>query len=100
MQIALYRIAQESLNNVAKHSGASQAYVTLHQTSESLSLEIEDNGRGFDPENIPSNHLGLNIMRERAESIGGRIEISTVQGSHTRINAHWHRPGALSAKKQ
>lgn len=99
VQIALYRIAQESLNNVAKHSGASQASVKLCQTEESLSLEIEDNGRGFDPENIPSNHLGLNIMRERAESIGGRIEISTVKGSYTRINANWHRPGASGAKK-
>lgn len=100
VQIALYRIAQESLNNVAKHSGASHARVKLCQTDESLSLEIEDNGQGFDPENIPSNHLGLNIMRERAESIGGKIEISTVQGSYTRINAHWHRPGASGAKMQ
>lgn len=92
-KIALYRIAQESLNNVAKHSGASQASVKLYQTAERLILEIEDDGRGFDPENIPSNHLGLNIMRERAESIGARIEIVTGKGKHTRINTIWERSG-------
>ena len=93
VQIAFYRIAQESLNNVAKHSGASRARVKLCQTTESLSLEIEDDGRGFDPENVPSDHLGLNIMRERAEAIGAKIEIVTEKGKYTRVNAIWHRPG-------
>jgi PAS domain S-box-containing protein len=93
VQIAFYRIAQESLNNVAKHSGASRASVKLYQTAASLSLEIEDDGRGFDLENIPSNHLGLNIMRERAEAIGARLEIVTAKGKHSRINATWHRSG-------
>jgi len=98
VQIALYRIAQESLNNVAKHSGASYARVKLCQTAENLSLEIEDDGRGFDPANVPSNHLGLNIMRERAESIGAKIEIRTVKGSHTRISATWQRSDSSGAK--
>lgn len=89
VQIAFYRIAQESLNNVAKHSGASQATVALRQTPESVSLKIEDNGRGFDPSVVASNHLGLNIMRERAESIGSQLEISSVIGESTRISCRW-----------
>ena len=93
VQIAFYRIAQESLNNIAKHSGASRASVKLYQTAESLSLEIEDNGRGFDLENIPSNHLGLNIMRERAEAIGAKLEIGAKKGKYTRIKATWDRSG-------
>lgn len=91
VQVAFYRIAQESLNNVAKHSGASQATVTLHQTPESVLLEVKDNGRGFDPANVPSNHLGLNIMRERAEAIGARLEIASANGSHTHVRAYWVR---------
>ncbi|HRJ42133.1 MAG: PAS domain S-box protein [Caldilineaceae bacterium] len=90
-QIAFYRIAQESLNNIAKHSGASQALVKLYQDTERVVLEVEDNGRGFDPANIPSTHLGLTIMQERAATIGAHLEIDTVKGEHTRIRAIWNR---------
>ncbi|MGB5050406.1 MAG: PAS domain-containing sensor histidine kinase [Caldilineaceae bacterium] len=91
VKISFYRIAQESLNNVAKHSGASHAAVRMRQTADSLSLEVEDDGRGFDPSNVPSNHLGLNIMRERAEAIGAELEIASSVKGCTRIRARWTR---------
>lgn len=91
VQVAFYRIAQESLNNIAKHSGASRASVKMYQTAEGVSMEIEDDGRGFDPSNVPSNHLGLNIMRERADAIGAELEIVASKGKPTRIKAVWKR---------
>lgn len=89
VQIAFYRIAQESLNNVTKHSGASHVTIKMRQTPDSVSLEVEDDGRGFDPGAVPATHLGLNIMRERAESVGAQLEIETAQGQHTRILTSW-----------
>ncbi len=91
VQIAFYRIAQESLNNVAKHSGASHVSVKMCQTPDSVTLEIEDDGRGFDQIAVPATHLGLNIMRERAEAVGAHLEIASAKGQHTRIMASWDR---------
>ena len=91
VQIAFYRIAQEALNNVAKHSRASRAQVKMRQKPDSVTLEIEDDGRGFDPAAVPVTHLGLNIMRERAEGIGAKLEIVSAQGQPTRIIASWNR---------
>lgn len=91
VQIAFYRIAQEALNNVAKHSVATRATVKMCQSEQRVSLEVEDNGRGFDPASVPATHLGLNIMRERAEAIGARLEIESVQGERTCVKAQWDR---------
>jgi len=52
---------------------------------------VEDDGRGFDPSTVPANHLGLNIMRERAEAIGAELAVVSVKGQHTRIMASWNR---------
>lgn len=70
--IHLYRVAQEALNNVARHSGAKEAEVRLVCRPESVTLEIEDHGAGFHDRGRPG--LGLVSMRERAEMIGGTIE--------------------------
>ena len=91
VQIAFYRIAQEALNNVAKHSEARHVNVRMSQTSDRVTLEVEDDGRGFDPSTVPANHLGLNIMRERAEAIGAELAVVSVKGQHTRIMASWNR---------
>lgn len=88
-QLAFYRIAQEALNNVAKHSGATQARVWLQQTKEGVALEIVDNGRGFDTTVKAPTHLGLNIMQERAESIGADLTIASKPGAGTEIRVHW-----------
>jgi signal transduction histidine kinase len=69
----LYRIVQEALNNVIRHSGASQAWVRVRFEPDGLHVEVEDHGSGFAPQ--PGKHgIGLVAMRERAELLGGRID--------------------------
>ena len=68
----LYRVLQEALNNVVRHSGSSSATVRLVNESRSLTLEVEDQGHGF--QNRSRAGLGLISMRERIEMVGGRIE--------------------------
>jgi signal transduction histidine kinase len=89
VQVALYRIAQEALNNVTKHAGASAVSVHLRTEDERLTLVIEDNGRGFDPANVPPDHMGVGIMRERAETIGAALEIDSRPGQGTRLQVQW-----------
>lgn len=86
MKVALYRIAQEALNNVAKHSRAQNASVSLTQRGHLVQLTIMDNGIGFDKTINPTNHLGLRIMEERASAIGASLSIESVLGQGTQIN--------------
>ena len=74
VQTALYRIAQEALNNVARHAKASEVWVDLRQDDDGVRLEIGDDGRGFDLGSASADHFGLQNMRERAEAIGARIQ--------------------------
>ncbi|MCC6616101.1 MAG: GAF domain-containing protein [Anaerolineae bacterium] len=89
VQIALYRIAQEALNNVAKHSGAARAQVDLAFSDGTVALLVSDDGQGFDPWAKASNHLGLRIMSERAADIGAELKIDTTLGHGTKISAVW-----------
>jgi signal transduction histidine kinase len=90
VQVALYRIAQEALNNVAKHSGASRAAVSLHFRSEQqVELCISDDGCGFDPNRILPEHLGLGIIRERAETIDATLTIESEIGHGTQVTVVW-----------
>jgi two-component system nitrate/nitrite sensor histidine kinase NarX len=90
VRINLYRIAQEALSNVAKHSNATQATVTLRSpASGGVELKIDDDGQGFDPDNVAANSLGLDIMRERAVEIGALLRINSRPGEGTSISAHW-----------
>lgn len=88
-QIAFYRIAQEALNNVARHSGATQAQVELHFQGGHVRLQVRDNGCGFDPSANRANHLGLRIMAERAENIGADLQIETTAGNGTAVWVDW-----------
>jgi PAS domain S-box-containing protein len=88
VQVGLYRIAQEALNNVVKHAKASQAVVTLRQ-GETVRLTVADNGAGFDPGAVTADHLGLKIMRERAEAIGARLSIYSEPGDGTQVSVVW-----------
>lgn len=90
VQVAQYRIAQEALNNVAKHAGASQATLTLRCSQQRIELCIEDDGGGFDANTIPPGHLGVGIMRERAEGIGASFEVDSEPGQGTRIRVIWN----------
>jgi len=85
--IGLYRIAQEALNNVAKHSGTRQATVRLNLLEGASALEIEDHGLGFAPHAALSQrgHLGLAGMTERAREMGWRLSIDSSPGHGTRI---------------
>lgn len=84
LQVALYRVAQEALHNVAKHSGAPSAAVRLFRRGGSVVLEVTDPGIGFAPD-PPAAGLGLRGMRERVESVGGRLRIRSVPGRGTRV---------------
>jgi signal transduction histidine kinase len=89
VKVALYRIAQEALNNVAKHSGARQATVRLCCGSKQVALHIVDDGQGFDVDAVPPTHLGVGIMRERAEAIGAELVIRSEPGRGTEVSASW-----------
>lgn len=89
VKVALYRIAQEALNNVAKHAHAEQATVRLHCQPGYAELCVRDDGRGFDLSQISPNHLGLGIMRERAESVGAELTIQGDLGQGTAVTVVW-----------
>ncbi|MEX2159656.1 MAG: histidine kinase [Dehalococcoidia bacterium] len=82
---AIYRIAQEALHNIAKHARAKRVWVTLEAVDGSLSLEVRDDGVGFDPSADFAGHLGLRSMRERAAKAGGKLDITSEVGSGSRI---------------
>ena len=86
VEAALYRICQEALTNILRHAGADRVGVQLFATPGRVELVVEDNGRGFDASEVPSDRHGLIGMRERAEMLGGTLEVrSGPEG--TRIEA-------------
>lgn len=89
VQLALYRIAQEALNNVAKHARAEQITVSLRCSPGGVELEITDDGLGFNPATVPPDHLGLQIMDERAEKIGATLILNSRAGNGTQIRVYW-----------
>ena len=89
VKIAFYRIAQEALNNIVKHSGATLAEVALERAEGRFRLSIADNGRGFDPAEASSGSLGMGIMRERAAGVGGAIAVHSALGEGTEIKVTW-----------
>jgi signal transduction histidine kinase/ligand-binding sensor domain-containing protein len=86
-QINLYRIVQESLNNVVKHSGASEVKVILKKDAGALRLSVRDNGRGFDASTAPSGKQGLGLtgIAERAKVLGAKPEIHSAPGQGTTL---------------
>ena len=89
VKIVFYRVAQEALNNIAKHSGARQVELRLGCQPDHINLLIKDDGLGFDPYSITPDHLGISIMRERASSIGATLKIETQVGLGTSIELDW-----------
>ena len=81
-----YRIAQETLTNVARHAAANHVDMTLAVAGETLVLTVTDDGGGFDPAALTENEgLGLAGMRERAALVGGTLDVSSARGQGTRI---------------
>jgi PAS domain S-box-containing protein len=89
IQVALYRIVQEALNNIIKHAQATQVKITLSGDEHAISLLIEDNGRGFDAKQGKPTSFGLQIMQERAAAIGAEYNVVSVPGVGTRITLFW-----------
>jgi len=85
LKIGLFRIFQESLTNVARHSGAKKVIVRLEQRDKKLILIIKDNGEGFDDKKAAKQTLGLLGMKERTLMMGGQYSISGVQGEGTTV---------------
>lgn len=113
IQVGLYRICQEALNNIAKHAGASSAWIDLqyesvmtqpgspidHPTTperrvvRSVEMRIRDDGHGFDAgQSTPSGHYGLAMMHERAEASGARLEVVSRPGHGTEVIVRWQPP--------
>jgi len=86
IQVVLYRIAQEALNNISKHAAASQVTLKLSFSNQTVLLSIADDGRGFSLDDVQPHSLGLNIMRERAQKIGATLTIDSQIGEGTVIN--------------
>jgi PAS domain S-box-containing protein len=91
VKVAFYRIAQEALNNIARHSRASRAQLTLH-CGPGVTLHIIDNGSGFDISREPTGSFGLGNMAERAKQIGALLEIRSKINEGTEISVNWQDP--------
>lgn len=91
VQVAFYRLCQEGLNNIAKHSKAKRVEIQLQYgpLEGAVELRIHDDGRGFDVAQIQSGHYGLTIMRERAEAVGAVLSIESQPGKGVKLAMHW-----------
>jgi signal transduction histidine kinase len=94
LKVTIYRVVQEALNNVAKHSGGSTVQVSLHKVDDTLALSIEDNGLGFEPTDVMQKEdagrgVGLGSMRERVELSGGTFALTSARGGGTTVRALW-----------
>ncbi|MFN8372640.1 MAG: histidine kinase N-terminal 7TM domain-containing protein [Anaerolineae bacterium] len=89
VQIATYRIAQESFNNINKHAHATEISATLNHGEDFVEMTISDNGQGFDLGPIPADHFGLQFMRERATAINAELLIISKPGGGTKVNFSW-----------
>ena len=94
IEIAVYRVVQESLINIRKHAGATKVALSIEFNHDELSLEINDNGQGFDlvetlGSAISVGHLGLLGMKQRAEMLGGNMNIKTGEGNGTTVSFHF-----------
>ncbi len=89
VKLTLYRIAQEAINNIAKHSRATRAEIHLRQQGDQIEMLISDNGHGFNPDAVSPTSMGMNIMHERAATIGASLSIITESGTGTQIHVIW-----------
>ncbi len=98
-KLALYRVLQESLTNIAQHASATSVAVECSQEDGCFVLAIRDNGRGFDPDNVSRNfdgsrpHLGLLGMQERMKLVGGSLDINSKSGRGTALHVRLPMPG-------
>ncbi|MBA3874659.1 MAG: GAF domain-containing sensor histidine kinase [Anaerolineae bacterium] len=85
IEIGLYRILQEALTNIGRHAQAHQVNVQLMVMPEQVQLKISDDGRGFDPDHVATNHFGLIGMNERVKLLSGKLQVSSSPGAGTEL---------------
>jgi PAS domain S-box-containing protein len=90
--IVLFRLVQEALTNVARHAAANEVAITLERTQEACTLEIRDDGQGFDAQAIRRTSFGLAGMEERVRMLGGRIDVISTPGNGTTIKVRLPEP--------
>ena len=86
-QLTVYRLVQESLTNIGKYAEASQVVVSLQNLEGYISIEVHDDGKGFELGSVAATSHGLDGMRHRVEAAGGRLNVATTKGQGTRISA-------------
>lgn len=86
-QLTVYRLVQESLTNIAKYAGATQVEISLHNFDSYVTVEVNDNGKGFKLENIGPGSHGLAGMRHRVEAAGGKLTVASTEGMGTQVGA-------------
>lgn len=89
LKTIIFRILQESINNVSKHSQAKRVTLELGKTDNDLILRIRDDGCGFDGSSSPASGFGITGMKERTELSGGRFSLKTALGKGTTVQATW-----------
>jgi len=94
LKIVIYRVLQEALNNIARHSGANLVHISLKPTGGMIEMIIDDNGEGFEMKFILSHQrsdrgLGIGSMKERTELSGGSFLIESGKGLGTILRASW-----------
>ncbi|MES2360580.1 MAG: CHASE3 domain-containing protein [Pseudomonadota bacterium] len=86
-QLTVYRLVQESLTNIGKYAEASQAIISLQNMNRYITVEVHDNGKGFEVGSVAPTSHGLAGMRHRVEAAGGRLTVASTKGSGTQITA-------------
>lgn len=89
-----YLIAKELISNVHRHAGASEATLSILERDRQLRIEARDNGRGFEPESVPTDSYGLVGLRRRAESLGGSVQLVTAPGESLEATVQFPLPAA------
>jgi signal transduction histidine kinase len=104
LELALFRIAQEALRNVEKHSAATMASVDLDFGGDEITLSVTDNGRGLASAKIAdlirSGKLGIAGMKERAELVGGALDLQSINGEGTRVVVTVRNGGSAQDARQ
>jgi len=89
VKIVFYRVAQEALNNIAKHAGARHVELRLACQPGQANLLIQDDGLGFEPDSIEPGHMGISFMHERASSVGACLSVESQAGQGTTVELDW-----------
>ena len=87
LEVVLFRAAQEALANIAKHAQATRAGMTLSYMHDQVSLDVLDDGKGFEPRQVNGDGYGLAAMRQRLRQVGGGLEIESTPGDGTTVSA-------------